>query len=56
VNDSILLGNRKPKDGVRKASGVGRDPDHSGEADLALFPVIQTHSSRRDGRNAQMLR
>ena len=48
MNTSILLGYTEAKCGVCTASGVGRGPDHSREADLGLFLVIQTHSSRRD--------
>jgi hypothetical protein len=48
VNASILLGYTEATGGVRTASGVGRGQDHSREADLVLFLVIQTHSSRRD--------
>ncbi len=48
MNASTLPEYAEAKDGVRTASGVGRGPDHSREADLVLFLVIQTHSSRRD--------
>jgi hypothetical protein len=48
VNASILLGYTEAMRRRPQASGLGRGPDHSGEADLVLFLVIQTHSSRRD--------
>ena len=48
MNASILLGYTEAMRRRPQASGLGRGPDHSGEADLVLFLVIQTHSSRRD--------
>src|SRR6266851_4058194 len=39
---------RKPKDRFRDASGVLSPTLHFREADLGLFLIIQTHSSRRD--------
>ena len=45
MDDSRRRGSRETIGGLRGASGVGRGPDHSREADLVLF---LTHSSRRD--------
>jgi hypothetical protein len=45
---AFCWGTRKPTGGVRKASGVLSPANHFRETDWALFPVIQTHSSRRD--------
>ena len=38
MNVSILLGHPEAQRRRPHGSGVGRGPDHSGEADLALFP------------------
>ena len=48
MNDSTLPGYAEAKRRRPQGFRVGGVPDHSGEAELALFPVIQTHSSRRD--------
>ena len=48
MNDSTLPGYAEAKRRRPQGFRVGGVPDHSGSADLALFPVIQTHPSRRD--------
>ena len=44
MNVSILLGYTEAMRRRPQASGLGRGPHHSGEADLVLFLVIQTHT------------
>lgn len=46
MNNIILMGHAEAKGGVRDASSVLSPASHSRVADLTLFLVIQTHSSR----------
>ncbi len=52
VDDSRRRGSREAIGGLRSASGVPTVPNDVRSGDLAIFPGIQAHSSRRDDASA----